>query len=134
MCRRRPRSASAGICVAAQIQRQDLIRRGQTLEGGRLPPFLPLVLYNGERPWAAAADAGERIAPGPEGLEAYAPRLRHALIDEGRLPDAALEQPENLMAALAAVERSASPLEVAAVVARLVRWLRRPQDRTLRRA
>ncbi|RMH18246.1 MAG: transposase, partial [Acidobacteria bacterium] len=26
------------------------------------------------------------------------------------------------------------PLEVAAVVARLVRWLRRPQDRTLRRA
>ncbi|RMH23061.1 MAG: transposase, partial [Acidobacteria bacterium] len=111
------------LLVYVGLLYQDLIRRGQTLEGGRLPPVLPLVLYNGERPWEAAADVGELIAPGPEGLEAYAPRLRYALIDEGRLPDAALEQPENLMAALAALERSAAPLEVAAVVARLVRWL-----------
>jgi hypothetical protein len=32
---------------------QDLLKAGQLTQQGKLSPLLPLVLYNGERPWYA---------------------------------------------------------------------------------
>jgi hypothetical protein len=32
---------------------QDLIKRGEALADGRLPPVLPIVLYNGSPSWTA---------------------------------------------------------------------------------
>ncbi len=36
---------------------QDLIRQGAVLSEGRLPPVLPIVLYNGSQRWTAATEA-----------------------------------------------------------------------------
>ncbi len=46
-----------------------------TLAHGRLPPVVPIALYNGEPPWDAAREVAELIAPGPAGLERYRPQL-----------------------------------------------------------
>jgi hypothetical protein len=63
---------------------QDLVKRGELAEG-KLPPILPLVLYNGQPPWRAAVEVGDLFAPAPPGLDAFRPRLSYHLIDEARL-------------------------------------------------
>jgi hypothetical protein len=59
---------------------QDLVARKETLADGRLPPVVPIVLYNGEPPWDAPREVAELIAPGPAGLERYRPQLRYLLL------------------------------------------------------
>ena len=44
---------------------RDLIRRGEVLPGRRLPPVLPIVLYNGASAWRAATDIAELIPKAP---------------------------------------------------------------------
>ncbi|HUT78634.1 MAG TPA: Rpn family recombination-promoting nuclease/putative transposase, partial [Polyangia bacterium] len=41
---------------------QDLVHSRQIGEGGLLPPVLPLVLYNGDRPWNADVEIGDLVA------------------------------------------------------------------------
>ena len=60
---------------------RELLRR-KMAEPGRLPPVLPIVLYNGESPWGAARNVGELIdEPGPA-LLPYQPSQRYAMVDE----------------------------------------------------
>ncbi|MBM3379160.1 MAG: DUF4351 domain-containing protein [Betaproteobacteria bacterium] len=88
---------------------QDLIRRGQVLEGQRLPPVLPIVLYNGDARWGAARDVAELI-PTPPGLVAqYVPHLSYLLIEEHQYADEDLAKLRNLAAAMIRVEHAASP-------------------------
>ncbi len=51
------------ILVYVGLLYQDLLRRGETLADGRLPPVLPIVLYNGSARWSAADDVGDLIFP-----------------------------------------------------------------------
>ena len=53
---------------------QDLIRAQQLSVAGRLPPVLPVVLYNGANAWTAAETLEPLIEPAPSVLEAYRPR------------------------------------------------------------
>lgn len=55
---------------------QDLIKRGDVLADGRLPPLLPIVLYNGGPRWSAVTDVAELIPPVPGLLEQFKPRLK----------------------------------------------------------
>ena len=66
---------------------QDLVEQKQLTADHRLPPVLPIVLYNGEPRWNAARDLLDLIEPVPGGLEAYRPRLRYLLLDEGAIVD-----------------------------------------------
>ncbi|HEY3567796.1 MAG TPA: Rpn family recombination-promoting nuclease/putative transposase, partial [Thermoanaerobaculia bacterium] len=50
---------------------QDLLKRGETTPSGKLPPVLPLVLYNGYALWGAAREISELIEEAPGGLERY---------------------------------------------------------------
>ncbi len=86
---------------------QDLVDRKETLADGRLPPVVPIVLYNGEPPWDAAREVAELIAPGPAGLERYRPQLRYLLLEEGRYPEAELAPLQSLLAAVFRLEGSA---------------------------
>jgi predicted transposase YdaD len=61
---------------------QDLIRRRELAPGGRLPPVVPVVLYNGLPRWQAAVDIAELVAAGPGGLAQYRPRLRYLAVDQ----------------------------------------------------
>lgn len=95
---------------------------------------LPIVLYNGRKPWWAALEVSQLIAAVPGGLEAYRPRLQYLLVDEERVPEAQLELPRNVAAALFQLERSRAPEDLPAVVGALAEVLGAPDDASLRRA
>ena len=70
---------------------QDLIRAEQLSLAGRLPPVLPVVLYNGASAWIAADTLEPLIEPAPPALAAYRPRqglspARRATPRQGRKP------------------------------------------------
>ena len=96
---------------------QDLIRREQVLEGQRLPPVLPIVLYNGDARWRAATDVADLI-PTPPGLVAqYTPRLSYLLIEQHQYADEDLAKLRNLAAAMIRVEHAAKLETLPQVVA-----------------
>jgi len=64
---------------------QDLIRRRELPENGLLPEVLPIVLYNGERPWRASRCLGPLIERGACSLKHYRPHARYFLIDVRRV-------------------------------------------------
>lgn len=54
---------------------QDLIRAGQLTADQRLPPALPIVLYNGQPRWTAPVDTADLLVPAPGLLARYSPAL-----------------------------------------------------------
>jgi predicted transposase/invertase (TIGR01784 family) len=62
---------------------QDLVKEGELTPDGKLPLVIPLVLYNGEVRWWAPQELSELIEHVDEAAQAYVPRLRYRVIDEG---------------------------------------------------
>jgi hypothetical protein len=113
---------------------QDLIRRKLLTRSGKLPPILPLVLYNGDGLWGAAQDVADLVETVPGGLERYQPQLRYCLLDEGRIAESGLDSLQNLAAALFRLEKSRGPEEIERVVTALGEWLKEPEHAELQRA
>ena len=113
---------------------QDLLRQKVLTPSGRLPPVLPVVLYNGEVPWRAARDVSELIEEIPGGLERYRPQLQHFLLDEQRIADVELEPLKNLAAALFRLGKDRGPEDFLRVVGALAEWLSEPGMAELHRA
>ncbi len=112
---------------------QDLIRRGALDDDGRLPPVLPVVLYNGRPRWTAPVEMADLIAPAEEALAGFQPSQRYFLLDEGRWGEDDLPR-RNLVSALVALENSGSAESLSQALAALSDWLRSPEDDELRRA
>jgi hypothetical protein len=103
-------------------------------EGGKLPPVLPIVLYNGEGAWTAAEEMRDLVYP-VEGLDVYIPSCRYLLLDEQRYTDEELKSAQkNLVAALFRLEKSRTAADIREVVDRLVTWLKEPEQAGIRRA
>ncbi len=113
---------------------QDLIRTGQLSAASQLPPVLPIVLYNGIKPWDAGRQLEALIAPGPAILRDYRPRQGYYLLDEIRIAEAGGLPERNLSAALFRLEASRTPAEVLGILTALVEWLHAPEQTSLRRA
>ena len=113
---------------------QDLIKSRQLPDGKKLPPVLPIVLYNGQQPWKAAEQVGDLMAPMPEQLQTFQPALQYLLIDERSYKPAELERLQNVMAALIRMELAENVEDLVKVVANLLVWLDRDQQAELRRA
>jgi predicted transposase/invertase (TIGR01784 family) len=122
------------VMVYLGLLYQDLVQHRQVALSGKLPPVLPLVLYNGYAAWGAARELAELIEEVPGGLEQYRPRLRYCLLDEVRMADAELESSRNLVAALFRLEKSRGPEDIRNVLAALVEWLKEPELGELRRS
>ena len=112
---------------------QDLLRRQELTPDGKLPPVVPIVPYNGLRPWNASLEMAELVKHVSPGLTRYSPSLRYLLIDENRLAEQDLAAAGNLVAALFRLQRSQGPEEVQEVVTRLVEWLAPAEHQELRR-
>ncbi len=112
---------------------QDLIKTKQLPDKKKLPPVLPIVLYNGEAPWNAAQSISELLQPMPDSLKAFQPAQHYWLIDEGRHSAEALEQLENLTAAIIRAELAEDQAKLAKVVANIDLWLRNPAQQALRK-
>jgi predicted transposase YdaD len=78
----------------------DLIARRELAPGRRLPLVIPLIAYNGVRRWRSPLELSELIEVFEPAAEAYVPRLRYRVIDEGAYSAEELERREGLAALL----------------------------------
>ncbi len=70
-----------------------LLKTRQTTPAKGFPPVLPIVLYNGTRPWTACEDVYHMVQPEPPAfLRVYQSHLRYYLVDEGRYTDEELAE------------------------------------------
>jgi len=111
---------------------QDIGRQPTT--GQKLPPVLPIVLYNGKPRWTAATDISQLIEPAPGQLADYTPRLKYLLLDEGALDESGPWALKNLAAALFRLEKTPDPAGLERAVGVLIEWLKDPKQDSLRRA
>lgn len=125
---------AARLFTYVDLLYQDLIRNRHLGRRRRLPPVLPIVLYNGRRRWTAPTDLGDLIESGPLELTGYQPRLRYLLVDESAYADADLAAMRNLVAALFRLENSRGPEPVREVLSALTAWLADPGQADLRRS
>jgi len=102
---------------------QDLIKRGEVLADGRLPPVLPIVLYNGTPRWSAVTDVFDLIPPVPGLVEQFKPKLKYLLIDENAYTESELSSLKNLVAAVFRIEHPATPETISRLVGLLADWL-----------
>ncbi|HEX3556019.1 MAG TPA: Rpn family recombination-promoting nuclease/putative transposase [Thermoanaerobaculia bacterium] len=121
------------LMVYVGLLYQHLIQNRQLPESGKLPPVLPLVLYNGYALWDAARELRELIEEAPGSLKRYQPQLRYCLLDEGRIAEGDLGI-QNLAAALFRLERSQGLEEIQGVLGALLEWLVEPEQAPLRRS
>ena len=63
---------------------QDLQKSGNLPVDGKLPPVLPLALYNGQRKWNGALDIKDLIQDVAGGLARYRPSFQYLLLEENR--------------------------------------------------
>lgn len=112
---------------------QDLQKTGNLLPDGKLPPVLPLVLYNGRKQWNATTSIKDLIQNVAGGLSKYRPDFQYLLIEERRFQEADLPA-QNLVSAIFQLENSRYPEDVHKVVKNLILWLKQPEQTTLRRA
>jgi predicted transposase/invertase (TIGR01784 family) len=113
---------------------QDLIKSGAVKSGNKLPPVLPILLYNGQPRWNAPVNVSDCIRKSPRGLEKYQPRLEYLLIDENAYGNYELEIQKSLVSALFQLERQQTPEQVREIVTRLIDWLGSTENQSLRRA
>ena len=113
---------------------QDLIRAEQLSVAGRLPPVLPVVLYNGAKAWTAAETLEPLIEPAPSVLDAYRPRQGYLLLDEQQLAKTGALPERNLSAALFRLEATRGSAAVMGIVRALLDWLQAHEQLGLRRA
>ena len=96
-----------------------LIDRGELSASRKLPPVLPVVLYNGRWRWKAPVQIAELIEPAFGGLETYVPRFEYLVLDEGHLPPETLEPLDDPVTAVFQLEQSKELEDLRRIVRRL---------------
>lgn len=112
---------------------EEILRKEKLKAGSRLPTVLPVVLYNGKRPWRAPLDLASLFVENPGSLRHHLPRLRYLMLDQGRLD---LERPElarNRVAALFRIETCADPSDLPRLTHELFRLLPPGEEPEFRR-
>lgn len=102
---------------------QDLIRRGEVLPERKLPPVLPIVLYNGDAKWTAATDIAQLIPKAPGLVAKYLPKLEYLLIDENQYGEADLAGLKNLVAAIIRFEHPENEQALLKLIDLVNEWL-----------
>jgi predicted transposase YdaD len=120
---------------------QHLIDTQKLKQKDKLPPVLPIVIYNGSDKWDAKRNLSQLIEKVPGGLDKYQPKLRYFLLDESTFSEAKLAPLlKNLVAALIRLENTrnleneqAVAQAIQTVLDSLVQWLKDPEFERLRR-
>jgi hypothetical protein len=105
---------------------QHLVRERQLPPDGRLPPVLPVVVYNGDPRWAMPLALREFVGlPADTPLWRYQPDMRYHLVDEGAFSDDDLAPRDTLAALLFRLEASPDPERVAILADAVLAWFGR---------
>ena len=83
----------------------ELVREGRLGADGKLPPVLPIVLYNGDAPWRSARQMRDLVAATGPALAEFQPSQLHVVLDERRT-EADDPQLRDLTRAVAMLEQS----------------------------
>ena len=102
---------------------QDLIKAKQVLPQRKLPPVLPIVLYNGDAPWTAATNIAELIPKVPGLVSQFLPSMQYLLIAENQYTESGLATMQNLVAAMMRLQRPPQQTAVLEVIDLLHGWL-----------
>ncbi len=119
--------------VYVSLLLHDLQRQNQLSPEGRLPPVLPIVLYNGEEAWRAATDLADLLTIAPEALRPFQPGQRYLLIERSAYAPGRLDNTTNLVAALFGLEHSRTPQDMERVLLSLSESLAEARYASLRR-
>ena len=105
---------------------QHLVREKQLPPDGRLPPVLPVVVYNGDPRWAMPLALRELVGlPADTPLWRYQPQMRYHLVDEGAFSEDDLAARDTLAALLFRLEASPDPERVVALADAVLAWFGR---------
>ena len=127
------RNMALRMMVYTGLLYQDLVRREEIGPAGKLPPVLPVVLYNGRSRWTAACDVAQLAATVGEPLARFQPSQRYFLLDARAHENDDLPR-DNLVSALLRFENSRSPEDLKRAAEALSNWLGRPGEAELKRA
>ncbi|MBF0144959.1 MAG: Rpn family recombination-promoting nuclease/putative transposase [Magnetococcales bacterium] len=109
--------------VYAGLLYQQLVDERRLKPADGLPPILPIVLYNGEPGWNAAASLRELIRLSPDSpLWPYQPELRYHIIDEGRFPEDDLQGRPSLTAMFIRMQHAINPESMLKASRDVVTW------------
>jgi hypothetical protein len=111
------------MLVYAGLLWQQLVREKRLLPDGKLPPILPVMLYNGDPRWQAAQALRELIGlPKTSPLWQWQPDMHYHLIDEGAFSPGDLEARDGLPALLFRLENSPGPAQLIALADEVMAW------------
>ncbi|MDE2822200.1 MAG: Rpn family recombination-promoting nuclease/putative transposase [Chloroflexota bacterium] len=108
----------------------ELDKRDELGQPGLWPPVLPVVLYNGETPWAERLEMRDLFGPMPRSLAPYQPSQRSLVLDERRVAVERLPR-GNLIRGVVGFEQSRTPDALARAALALDGWLQHPVDADL---
>jgi hypothetical protein len=114
------------VLVYAGLLWQHLVNEKRLPPDGRLPPILPVVLYNGDPRWAAPLALAELVGlSGDSPLWQWQPAMRYQIVDEGAFPEDDLAGRDALLALLFRLESSPDPAQVVVLTDAVLAWFRR---------
>ncbi len=114
---------------------QDIIRSQSLNKGDKLPPVMPIVIYNGSPDWTGPVAIDSLIDSVHPALSGYAPRLSYLLLQEKKTPkDYSKQHPDNLVGHLIAKENCGTPDDMRACIRRLHQQLKTPRYQDIRRS
>ena len=102
------------------------------LQDGKLPGVLPVVIYNGPRPWNVPQDLSECVNL-PEGspLWTHVPRVGYLLVDVLRQDASRLEALDNPVAWAMLLEQAREPGQAGGLAAKMDAWANAPERRAI---
>lgn len=98
---------------------QRLYKEAEALPDGRLPPVLPIVFYNGTKPWNAATRVEQLVPWLPADMARYQPRMDYLLVESRHCAEAADLASCNLAGMAALLQHTECPDTVLALCERL---------------
>jgi Putative transposase, YhgA-like/Domain of unknown function (DUF4351) len=114
------------VLVYASLLWQQLVNEKSLPPDGKLPPILPVVLYNGDRRWAAPLSLHELVGLADHSpLWPWQPVMRYQIVDEGGFAEDDLARRDALLALLFRLESSPDPEQVVDLADAVLAWFRR---------
>jgi hypothetical protein len=111
------------VLTYAGLLWQHLINEQRLMTHGRLPPILPVVVYNGDARWRAPKMLRPLVGlPTGSALWPWQPDARYHLVDAGAFSEAELEGLDGLPALWFRLENAADPGRVVAVADAVLAW------------
>lgn len=102
---------------------EDLVKSKRLEPGQKLPPALPICLYNGDEAWGGETSVEALVGPCPPELQGYQPRFCHLLIEELKVPVDLQAKERNSAGTVFAAQQIDSRDRLLEVIEAVERWL-----------